>query len=479
MKHVMAHYQPVVNPSVFQIIFLYLQLCYMRRDRRRWVHLSWERAFKGLPPSPETGGAGVYPFVGSRSTFYGSIAIAKELGIFIENEEGQVAVNFSVRMSDLIEHEQVQLYSKKAMPRSWGATEEGRAACATLLDQHTLSAYRQPTPPSPNAQAERGSASPEVSRKDCSNACDTSRTTEDTGTTTLQSTATASRSSRNCRKAGRWMPFSAIPMTLSLRLSKLLADNGFSSRSDYNRTGKASPSSDKSSEGPLDRFCKPERWFYMPPLDDLRNSILSAVSAKQDKVREKRRTRMGINDLSRLFEQAWQAGQKEANPSVPPVLVISKADRRILKDRIITPFREAGMDVEEFARWVALHWNAIGGNYFRKSKSYPERPAFRWLVSCLPQYVDAFEKRDTLNPDLAFSRADIARKHKAYEEQAQALQSTATKFKARETDLKRQLEEAHAEIERLRDQRGEEDPDPVYRKVRKLASRKTVFGRFD
>jgi hypothetical protein len=70
----------------------------------------------------------------------------------------------------------------------------------------------------------------------------------------------------------------------------------------------------------------------------------------------------------------------------------------LLKSQIIGPARDLDMDVEAFGYFVSLHWDAIGATYFKKSKAYPERPAFAWFVRCLETYTEAFTARDSLDP---------------------------------------------------------------------------------
>lgn len=478
ISHVHAHYYPVVNGSIQQVIFLHMQLCYMRKDKRRWVHLSWERAREGLPPNPDTGGCGVYPFLGSRSTFFKAIADGKELGLFIENEIGQLAIDYSVRMADLIECDQVQRYAKKSMPRSWGATQEGRETCASMLDEHDLRMYEQEERCSKNKSKCTETMNEAASPQDDGNACSTR--TPSTKSFSSQSTEMENISTSEPSRLRMVLNFAQHPiacLAYSMQRWGACRIRVFQG-SDYNRTSNQYPSSDKSSEGPLGQFQRPERTLIMRSADELKRAITAAVGQKREKVIEKRKRRRTLADTVKLFSMNWVNGQRELSDNTVPTSITTRRDIKLLKDHIIIPFRDTEMDVVDFAYWCAANWHAIGATHFAKAKSYPRYPNFRWLFACRDRYIEAYAHKDELDhtavlpPREATKRAERAKD--AYEKATASANATVSGLKA-------DLDQAWAEIRRLRDEAGmDPDPDPAYtRGINAVRKNKRKIGKFE
>jgi hypothetical protein len=214
--------------------------------------------------------------------------------------------------------------------------------------------------------------------------------------------------------------------------------------------------------------------------EELKASILASVQRGRDAVNQKRKTRRTLADEVRLFDTEWGNGQRMFDPQMVPARIVRRSDIKLLKDHIILPFRNTDMDVVHFAHWVAANWGAIGAQHFAKAKSYPRYPAIRWLIACRDTYIQAYAHKDELDPTKVLSRSDVSKRAANYEKATAALQSTAQKFEAASADMQAQLEEAHAEIARLRKQQGlDEDDDPVYKRVKRIAKRKTTFGSFD
>jgi hypothetical protein len=212
--------------------------------------------------------------------------------------------------------------------------------------------------------------------------------------------------------------------------------------------------------------------------DDILASVSRNVTAAANKVRDKRRTRRTLPDMCNLFEGAWVAGQRETSPGLPVAKILSR-DRALLKTRIIKPFDQSGTDIEGFSRWVAQHWQAIGAQFFPKSKGYPERPAFRWLIVCLDSYVDAYAQREFLDPDGKISFSHVAKKAASADLIAEDALRYGKATKAEVADLQAQLAEARKEIASMRETGAVHEPDPVFAKIVKGASKPTVFGDYD
>lgn len=213
-----------------------------------------------------------------------------------------------------------------------------------------------------------------------------------------------------------------------------------------------------------------------------KDAVLKAITAQIDEKRSalqsKREKRATVADLCALFEDGWRNGQRERDGSYLPARLVPR-DRALLKSQIIVPGRDVGLDVKEFAHWVTAHWDAIGAQYFKKAKSYPKYPAFRWLISCLETYNAAYQNRDYLDTTgkLPDSQRVSAEAVAATKSEAQAALQAAERQIA---DLKAQLKEQEGENKRLRVKRGmAADDDPIYAKAIKLASRKITIGSYD
>lgn len=133
-------------------------------------------------------------------------------------------------------------------------------------------------------------------------------------------------------------------------------------------------------------------------LADVVAAAHNAVDDRREQLADKRRKRRTLADEVSLFEAAWQRGQREKDSSVPATRIIPR-ERKLLKDQLIKRYRDTSIDLEDFAHWTAHNWQAIGAQYFTKSRNYPDFPAFRWFLACLETYSLAYQKRDLLNAD--------------------------------------------------------------------------------
>jgi hypothetical protein len=217
----------------------------------------------------------------------------------------------------------------------------------------------------------------------------------------------------------------------------------------------------------------------MAKADDLLASVTSAVGAKRDALKTKRKTRRNLGDVATLFEQAWTQGQKDSNPSMP-VSKLMDRDRALLKSRIVIPFETTDVDPEAFALWCATHWQAIGAAHFTKSKKYPERAAFRWLVTCLDTYVTAYSQKDLLDETGSMNATTNARIAKRTTEVVEQTARITEAYSAEAEDLRLQLAASRKEATELRDRMGlETEDDPVYAKVIRTAKKKFTIGSYD
>jgi hypothetical protein len=210
--------------------------------------------------------------------------------------------------------------------------------------------------------------------------------------------------------------------------------------------------------------------------DQLLANVSTVVNAKREKVASKRRGRRTLADMSALFIQSWERGQRESDSTTIPTRIVNK-DRALLKSQLLKAFQRTEIDIEDFAYWCANKWDAIGANYFTKSKKYPTTPAFRWLVACLEIYVQAYDNREFMD-DTAKHTPDRLRT--ATKRDNEKLQSIATVSATELADAKRELAQLTAENQKLRDGKGmEPDDDPVYSNLIKTAKRKIVIGSYE
>lgn len=216
----------------------------------------------------------------------------------------------------------------------------------------------------------------------------------------------------------------------------------------------------------------------MSKADEIKGAILASVASRSNRLHQKRAKRQSIADLCTLFEDAWRKGQHERDRSILAARLVAR-DRKLLKDQIIYPARELDMDVADFAKWVAVHWDAIGAAYFKKAKAYPSAPAFRWLVRCLETYTTAYKNRDSLDPSGKLPDAQRV----STEALAALSDRTEKAIKAATADLddlRMQLDEARRENEKLKQARGlPVEDDPVYTRIIQQAKRKVTIGSYD
>lgn len=246
------------------------------------------------------------------------------------------------------------------------------------------------------------------------------------------------------------------------------------------RSYKTHVSEDKSSECSGGYFMDKVREFFMGKRSaaDVLASVQSTVAAARETLATKRRSRATLADMCSLFENAWNKGQRERTRSIPPTRLVPR-DRSLLKTQLVMPFRDSDMQIEDFAYWVAKHWDAIGAQYFQKSKAYPEVPAFRWLVTCLETYTLAYQHRDSLDPTGTPNTAQRVSAGVLAASKADAAEALAI-AKKQIADLQAQLKEAGAEAVKVRRAKGLPlDDDPVYARVIQKASRKITIGNYD
>ena len=212
----------------------------------------------------------------------------------------------------------------------------------------------------------------------------------------------------------------------------------------------------------------------MNKADELKNSIFSGVAARRTALHDKRKARASVPDLCNLFEDGWRSGQHERDSTVLASRLGAK-HRKLLKTQIVYPSRELNIDLQDFAHFVTLHWDGIGQTLFKKAKTYPAAPTFAWFVACLETYMRAYTDREIID----FTPGTTG--------QPGHLLHVSTRHYTANTGYSSPAEHI-ADLEaQLREERREKasgnglpvESDPVYARVKKMASRKIVFGKYD
>lgn len=142
---------------------------------------------------------------------------------------------------------------------------------------------------------------------------------------------------------------------------------------------------------------------------DILSDVSAKVKAGSAKVQAKRKTRRTLADRTALFETEWANGQRDRDSTMPAARIVGK-NRALLKQHVLKRFENTEVDTDAFAYWVAHNWQAIGAEYFAKSKKYPERPVMPWLVSLLDIYVVAYQQKDTLNTEGTRSQTELMKR---------------------------------------------------------------------
>jgi len=421
------------------------------RYRKRRIPMAW--FFDGHLGNEITGYAGCPSMLPvSRKTFHKVRNDLVSYGI-LRYEGESYAIDYSVTALHLIEHENIQKRTLAAnrhggiLSTMEGLDKWARHCVSLLIQQSTANRDQDPIAACPAPKSYGSSTS---QRK-------------------KQETAYASKMDVQCPKN--------TSTHGEKNCSNVIQISSFSRKTHRTETGETQSvmlpyrvthntyviSSDKSSDiscgdGELDN-------------EELKARLMQQVQGKRDAVEKKRRTRGNLSDMCSLFEAAWRKGQHERDSKVLASRLVTR-DRALLKSQIVGPARDLGIDMEEFAYWTAVNWDAIGGQYFRKAKSYPAAPSFPWLVRCLETYTRAFAARDDLDP--------TAQRKDAQRVTAQAVAVIQNVAASELDDLKAQLREARSDNTKLREQFGlSVDDDPVYARAVKLASKKVTIGRYD
>lgn len=179
--------------------------------------------------------------------------------------------------------------------------------------------------------------------------------------------------------------------------------------------------------------------------DDILSEIHSRVDAGRAKLDSKRRSRMTLADRVALAEKAWQRGQRTRSDFAPPSRILGKW-RAVLKRDVLKPMENSTMDFEEFFEWVAENWDAIGAQYFAKSKKYPDNPAFPWLVTCLEAYTNAFQQREYLDLTGTRSKVDLMRQAAGFEQATHQVEAVAGAAQSKIAALEAELKEANKRL---------------------------------
>lgn len=210
--------------------------------------------------------------------------------------------------------------------------------------------------------------------------------------------------------------------------------------------------------------------WIMGKADDLKQRLLSSVAERSNRLQAKRKASGTLASRTALAEQAWRNGQLARNPKSFPAKLDNRY-RKLLKDQVIRAGESIDLDPADFLHWVAETWDTLGIHYFAKSKSYPADPHFGWLIKCLATYSKAYVERDSVDLSPAPVQAPVTVNrppagYKTWEEYAEFLRV--------DRDV------AHRELKAMT--AGKElpdDDDPVYARIKEMASRKIVIGKFD
>lgn len=177
------------------------------------------------------------------------------------------------------------------------------------------------------------------------------------------------------------------------------------------------------------------------------SEILAAVNSKvaerRDRQTTKRKARGTLADRTALFEAAWLRGQREKDSKRPPARIVGK-DRALIKSQIIKPAEGTDLDTEQFAAWVGQHWQAIGAQYFTKSKHYPEVPVIPWLIKCFEIYVTAYQQREFLDETGTKSTTDYMARAAKVDEMQHASNKALSDADREIALLKAELKESKA-----------------------------------
>lgn len=214
----------------------------------------------------------------------------------------------------------------------------------------------------------------------------------------------------------------------------------------------------------------------MRKAEDVLAAVQSIVADKREHLQSNRRARRSKADQLFLFERAWMAGCKERNPNAV-VIRFTATDKSLVWNRFIKETEGLGLDIEDFARWIATNWDGIGTHFFAKAKSYPDTPALRWVIKCLQVYSDAYARRESL--DFTAAPPTHGKRRKVVSEDATAyakLQQELAAARAEQQIAKQQLNE-------IVNKTGVEHPDAyVYADaVKRFAEKvnKPVFGKWE
>ncbi len=394
---------------------LRLVLCIFNRSirfGRQWAYIPKRWFFDGHDQNEDGGYAGQNPILPQSDTNYNRLL--RELadcGV-MQRKGNRYRLNFSINAVDLATREDVQKRLQKEHARGGILkTVEGIIQWATQLTSRYLNPDQRPSPaPSTNKTP-----------------------------TALKRSATA-RAEYPHLHGEKTRAETSLTNTQTNKRSK--------------NTTQAEPIQDLTSDKSDTYTCHYKNYVLFPNksgnkcLGDLElrtpDEILASVSAsvkeKSDKVRAKRKKRRNLSDLAAMFEEQWAKGQRDSGSSVPANRIVH-ADRGLLKTQLLKRSQGTALDTDAFAYWVAKNWQAIGAQHFPKAKSYPERPAIRWMVKCLETYMVAWEQREHLDEDGTVSKTEMMHKAKRVDQVTDAAKVVASDDAARIAELESLLAE--------------------------------------
>lgn len=120
----------------------------------------------------------------------------------------------------------------------------------------------------------------------------------------------------------------------------------------------------------------------------------AALAVKKQVVRDKRLKRGNATDYGKLFQAAWHSAMKERFPKIPRTPWNEERVVSRVKRQIIRPALDAGVNVEELARFIVLHWFKIKAKHLKWANEYPSKPVINFVLARIDDYMTAFATAD-------------------------------------------------------------------------------------
>lgn len=207
----------------------------------------------------------------------------------------------------------------------------------------------------------------------------------------------------------------------------------------------------------------------MRKANEVLSSVTNAVEGKRNALRSNRLQRYNMSDRTHLFAEAWQRGQKARSNFAPPSR-LNKTDTALLKTQLLKPSEDTTIDLTAMAEWVTENWDAIGGQYFAKAKTYPDNPSFRWFLKCFQQYVVAFEQKDYLDAEATRNTTSLLKRVKAADASDEKFTDTMHQAKDTIQSLRAELAEANRRLTEA-EETGNLEPTDFENEMRDITSR--------